>query len=293
MDAVQVARVRSFNRIATERAGALRGDFLGRRRPLGEARLLWEIGCDGEDVLRLRARLGLDSAYLSRLLRALETDGLVTVAQSQADARARRARLTTKGEREWRELESRADAFAQDMLHPLSDGQRDMLVEAMQTVERLLTASMVAVSAESPRSAAARWCIGRYFAELQARFDAGFDPAKSTAVGAEALTPPAGVLLVARLRDEPVGCGGLRLHGRAAAEVKRMWVSPAVRGLGVGRRLLRELEEYARAAGATGTCLETNGSLTEAMSLYRSSGYVEVEPFNDEPYAHHWFRKRF
>jgi ribosomal protein S18 acetylase RimI-like enzyme len=69
-------------------------------------------------------------------------------------------------------------------------------------------------------------------------------------------------------------------------------VSPSVRGLGVGRRLLRELEDRAREACAGATCLETNGSLTEAISLYRSAGYAEVEPFNDEPYAHHWFEKR-
>ena len=292
MDATQVARVRSFNRIATERAGALRSDFLGRRRPLGEARLLWEIGRDGEDVQRLRARLGLDSGYLSRLLRALEDDGLVTVAPSAHDARVRRARLTARGRREWSALESRADAFAESMLEPLSDGQRDRLVDAMHTVERLLTASMIEVRAESPHSADARWCIEQYFLELEERFDAGFDPARSTIVEAEELTPPAGVLLLARLRAAPVGCGGLRLHGRAPAEVKRMWVSPSVRGLGVGRRLLRELEDRAREAGAGATCLETNGNLTEAISLYRSAGYAEVEPFNDEPYAHHWFEKR-
>ena len=71
-----------------------------------------------------------------------------------------------------------------------------------------------------------------------------------------------------------------------------MWISPAVRGLGVGRRVLRELEARAAASGAPATRLETNRSLTEAISLYRSAGYQEIAPFNDEPYAHHWFEKR-
>jgi ribosomal protein S18 acetylase RimI-like enzyme len=97
--------------------------------------------------------------------------------------------------------------------------------------------------------------------------------------------------LVARRRAQPLGCGALKLHGDEPAELKRMWVSPEARGLGLGRRLLRELEQRAADAGARAVRLETNGSLTEAIALYRASGYDEVAPFNDEPYAHHWFEK--
>jgi ribosomal protein S18 acetylase RimI-like enzyme len=71
-----------------------------------------------------------------------------------------------------------------------------------------------------------------------------------------------------------------------------MWVAPSARGLGVGRLLLAELESEASRHGTRTIRLETNGSLSEAISLYRSSGYREVEAFNDEPYAHHWFEKR-
>ena len=106
------------------------------------------------------------------------------------------------------------------------------------------------------------------------------------------MTPPAGLLVLARLRHEAVGCGALKFHEGQPAELKRMWVSSAVRGLGVGRRLLSELETQARAAGATIVRLETNRALTQAISLYRQSGYREVPAFNDEPYAHHWFEKR-
>jgi ribosomal protein S18 acetylase RimI-like enzyme len=96
---------------------------------------------------------------------------------------------------------------------------------------------------------------------------------------------------VARLRDEPIGCGALKLHGRDPVEIKRMWVAPSARGLGLGRRLLTELERHARDRGASVAHLETNRTLSEAISLYRSAGYVEVSPFNDEPYADHWFEK--
>jgi GNAT superfamily N-acetyltransferase len=97
---------------------------------------------------------------------------------------------------------------------------------------------------------------------------------------------------VARLRGRPVGCGALKFHGRGTVELKRMWVASDARGFGLGRRLLTELERYAGKAGATVVHLETNRALPEAIALYRSSGYVEVAPFNAEPYAHHWFEKR-
>ena len=71
-----------------------------------------------------------------------------------------------------------------------------------------------------------------------------------------------------------------------------MWVAESARGLGIGRRLLGELERRARPRGARVVRLETNGALTEAIGLYRSAGYREVDAFNDEPYAHHWFEKR-
>jgi ribosomal protein S18 acetylase RimI-like enzyme len=99
-------------------------------------------------------------------------------------------------------------------------------------------------------------------------------------------------LIVARLRGRPVGCGALKLHGRAPTELKRMWVARDARGLGLGRRLVLELERHARRAGARAVRLETNRALTEAIELYRSCGYREVAAFNSEPYAHHWFEKR-
>src|SRR5215469_1200892 len=97
MDTSMIGQVRRFNRTVTQRIGALDDAFLARGRPLGQARVLWEIGLDGWDVRLLRARLDLDSGYLSRLLRALEDDGLITVEPSGADKRVRTARLTGHG----------------------------------------------------------------------------------------------------------------------------------------------------------------------------------------------------
>jgi DNA-binding MarR family transcriptional regulator/GNAT superfamily N-acetyltransferase len=283
--------VRSFNRTVTERVGALMDSYLDLGRPLGANRVLWEIE-DAADVRELRARLNLDSGYLSRLLRALEAEGLVVVRPDLADGRVRRATLTPRGEREWDELESRSEALAVSVLEPLSERQERELVGAMETVVRLLTTSLIGVDVESPRSRAGRWCLEQYYAELRDRFDAGFDPDTSSLPDAREMAHPTGLFLIARLRGEPVGCGGLILHGPAPAEIKRMWVAPEVRGLGLGRRLLSELERLAAESGAHATRLDTNRNLTEAITMYRSSGYEEIPDFNGEPYAHHWFEKR-
>jgi DNA-binding MarR family transcriptional regulator/GNAT superfamily N-acetyltransferase len=291
MEQTMIETVRRFNRAVTQRAGALDDAFLDRGRPLGQARVLWEIGPDGRDVRDLRARLDLDSGYLSRLLRALERDGLITVEVNEADARLRTARLTDTGGTERAELDRRSDQAAAALLGPLTSGQRARLVSAMAEVERLLTASAIEVGVRDPRDPAARACLRAYEEELARRFDGGFDPARSISAGDHEMTPPEGLFLVALLHGEPAGCGALKFHPGAPAEVKRMWVSPSVRGLGLGRRLLAELETQAAAHGVRVLRLETNQTLTEAVALYRSAGYREVPAFNDEPYAHHWFEK--
>src|SRR2546421_2241722 len=292
MDTSLVERVRSFNRTMTERVGVLNDHFLGRNHPLGEARLLWEIGEEGASIRELRRRLGLDSAYVSRLLRSLEKQGLLVVRTSEADGRVRQVLLTEAGLRERAELDQRADAFARSLLEPLGESQRAKLAAAMAQVERLLIASMVQITVADPTSQDARWCIEQYFTELGERFETGFDPTLGISAHAHELVPPAGLLLVARLREVPVGCGALKFHKNTVGELKRMWVAPHARGLGLGRRLLEALEHEAREAGMTVIHLETNHTLMEAIELYRHSGYQEVAAFNNEPYAHHWFEKR-
>ena len=276
----------------TERVGVLNDHYLGRNHPLGEARLLWEIGAEGASIRELRRRLSLDSAYVSRLLRSLEKQGLVVVRTSEHDGRVRLVQLTAAGLRERAELDQRADAFARSLLEPLSESQRVKLVAAMAQVERLLIASLIRITVADPTSRDARWCFEHYFTELGERFEAGFDPTLSISAQAHELVPPAGLLLIARLKEEPVGCGALKFHENALGELKRMWIAPQVRGLGLGRRLLEALEHKAREAGMRVLHLETNRTLLEAIELYRHSGYQEVEAFNDEPYAHHWFEKR-
>ncbi len=291
MAGLAVEAVRAFNRTVAERIGALDDGFLGRGRPMGESRTLWEIGLDGAEVRKLRARLGLDSGYMSRVLRSLERERLIKVEASRDDGRVRSVRLTRKGRAERAELDRRSDAVASSFLDPLNTNQRTRLVNAMSEVERLLRASMVAIKVEDPTTPEARWCIEQYFAELGKRFEGGFDPSRTISADPHELVPPAGALLIARLRGRPIGCGALKLHPGAPAELKRMWIAPEARGLGLGRRMLLELERQAQHAHARVVRLETNRSLKEAIQLYRSSGYREVPAFNEEPHADHWFEK--
>ncbi len=149
----------------------------------------------------------------------------------------------------------------------------------------------VVIAPEPADSADAAECLRRYMAELDERFDIGFDPEAALPLEPEAITPPNGVLLLARRDGEPVGCGGVKFLADGVAEIKRMWVDPSARGLGVGRRLLAELEDRARAAGCHRSVLDTNGTLVEAIAMYRSVGYEPIEAYNREPHATRWFAR--
>lgn len=289
---LQVDQVRRFNRTVTQRVGALSDRFLALDRPLGEARLLWEIGEDGCEVRTLRSRLELDSAQVSRLLRSLEAAGMAEVAPSPGDRRVRIARLTAAGVEERRLLDRRSDELAGTILEPLTVEDRARLVDAMRTVERLLIRSAVEIREVDANHPDARQCLRAYFAELDRRSATGYDPTAGISAEPHELTPPAGCMLVAYRRAEPLGCGAVKHHPGEPSEIKRMWVSPAARGLGIGRRLLSELEERVVRSGATIAHIETNTILAEALALYRSVGYREVAPFNDEPFADIWLEKR-
>jgi DNA-binding MarR family transcriptional regulator/GNAT superfamily N-acetyltransferase len=291
MRADEISQVRRFNRLVTQRAGALDDHFLGRNRPLGESRLLYEIGPGGADLRDLRRRLGLDSGYVSRLVKALQRKGLVRLSRGPADQRVRQARLTAAGQREVREMNQRSDKAAAALLQRLPSAQRTRLVAAMAEVHRLLRLVGLRIERVDPASPAARWCLGRYFDELDRRFESGFDPAASLPADDSELVPPRGALLVASVDGEPLACGAVKAISAGVGSLKRMWVADTVRGLGIGRRVLEALEAEARALGLTTLRLETNRALQEAIALYRSAGFREVAPFNSDPYAHHWFEK--
>jgi DNA-binding MarR family transcriptional regulator/GNAT superfamily N-acetyltransferase len=290
MDAAieQVESVRAFNRYYTRRLGILTDRYLGQDRPLAEARLLFEIG-DRADVRDLRSRLGLDSGYLSRLLRSLEQQRLVRTHAHPADRRVRVAELTDAGRRERAELDTRSRTGIGELLAPLSAGQRAELIAAQERISRLLRLAAVTVRRVDAGSGDGQWCLRSYAAELAGRFPEGYDDA--------ALTPPddltgeSGALLVAYEEERTVGCGAWRRLDAGTAEIRHLWVAGEARGLGLGRRLLDTLAAEAAGHGFGTVRLGTHAVLREAIALYRSSGYREIEPYDGSPYNQLAFEK--
>ncbi|MCO6383552.1 helix-turn-helix domain-containing GNAT family N-acetyltransferase [Oceanicola sp. 502str15] len=286
-----IARIRRFNRAVTTETGALDDSFLGRGRPLGAARVLNAIGQAGEagrEVGDVRDFLGLDSGLLSRLLRGLEAEGLVTVGPHPEDGRKRLARLTTEGETEFAAYEALSDIRAEGLLanHP----RPRALLDAMDLVASALGQHRIEIAEDDPQSDASRHCLGEYYGELARRFEQGFDVNLSRDPDAASMRPPVGSFLVARSDGLPVGCVGLK-GGQAFGEVKRLWVAPAARGLRLATRLMDALEARARALGMTVLRLDTNSALPEAVAMYRNAGWQEIDRFNDDPYPDHFFEK--
>lgn len=148
------------------------------------------------------------------------------------------------------------------------------------------------IALEAADSADARRCLANYYAELQSRFEAGFDPDAVKNFDPAEMTPPKGYFVIARRDGEAVGCGALKVLEPGIGEIKRVWVSNAARGQGLAGKLMDRLESIAQNAGLTLLRLDTNRSLLEAHALYRKRGYHEIARYNDNPYADHWFEKR-
>ena len=285
-----VEQVRRFNRDISRRIGALEESYLARGRPLGEARLLWEIGAAGEIEIRaLREKLGLDSGYVSRLLRKLEKQGLVENRQSAADARSRTVRLSREGKVEFAAYDAMSDDLAKAMLGSLDDGGRARLAEAMARVESLLRSAQVVLEDVPADCAEAETCLNAYFAELDARFENGFDPYAGS--DEEEGAPAMEHFVIARVEGKAAGCGMVLELEPGIAEIKRVWIAPELRGTGVASRIMDHLEVRAREGGYRLVRLDTNGTLTEAQAMYRKRGYREVPRYNANPFAEHWFEK--
>lgn len=284
-----VARFRRFARAVTVEVGALDLSFLGRGRPLGAARVLNAIGEGRSDVSAIRDYLRLDSGLMSRLLRGLEEEGLIVTAADAGDARRRTVALTDRGEREFGAYEAISNARAEALLS--KHGHGEALLGALDMIASAMTGDQTVVRHADPKEEASRYCLQRYYAELAEAFEDGFDVSRSRDPQAERMMPPCGAFLLAMSDGLPVGCVGLKGDGTGTAEVKRLWVSPSARGLGLAYRLMEAVEEAARALSIGTLRLDTNRALPGALHLYRRLGWTEIGRFNDDPYADFFFEK--
>ncbi|RSU58914.1 GNAT family N-acetyltransferase [Sphingomonas koreensis] len=285
-----IRRFRRFARAVTREVGALDTSFLGRGRPLGSARVINAIGSGRSDVADLRAYLDLDSGLMSRLLRGLEDEGLIRTTPHPDDARRRVAVLTADGIEEFRAYEALSDMRAASFLDGASN--RDALLDAMDLIAAAFGRELIAIEEVDPVSEAARHCLTRYYAELDARFPAGFEVSRSRDPDAKAMIRPRGAFFVAISDGLPVGCVALKGEGESRAEIKRLWVDRGARGLGLAQQLMAAAEDTARALDIDTLRLDTNRALPEAERFYRTAGWTEIERYNDNPYAELFFEKR-
>ncbi|MCU0903999.1 MAG: helix-turn-helix domain-containing GNAT family N-acetyltransferase [Tabrizicola sp.] len=285
-----IARLRRFNRAVTREVGALDTSFLGRGRPLGMARVLQLVMEDGTDVALIRDKLALDSGLTSRFLRSLEREGLIETGPDPDDRRRRIARLTPKGRAELAAYEAIGYDRAAKLIARAGARAKD-LVAAMDLIATLLNRDQLQIRQADPDSPEALACQRAYFDEILARVAIAkpeYFPLPDP--GAESYRPPQGRFLIAWSDDLPIGCVGLRALDDSIAEVKRLWVDASARGQGLSRRLMAAIEDEARAMGYRRLRLDTNSALTEAIALYRASGWTDIPPYTTPP-ADVWMEK--
>jgi GNAT superfamily N-acetyltransferase len=149
----------------------------------------------------------------------------------------------------------------------------------------------VEIAAVRPDDEPGRTLLGEFAREIAARYP-GWDPSQGPTAEPDELAPPAGRFLVAYLDGVAVGCGAVKRLDSETAEIKRIYVAAPARGRGIARTLLAALESAARELGYRRVRLDTGERLPEARALFRSSGYAEIEDYNANPFAAHWFEKR-
>jgi DNA-binding MarR family transcriptional regulator len=208
MDPAAIVRIRRFNRAVAREIGALDDSYLGHGRPLGCARVLCAVR-EGRDVAEIRDELELDAGLLSRILARLRREGLVTLAPVPGDRRRRRVAWTEAGRAE----AARYDALSDDRADRLlADQGRNIgpLLDAMDRIAAALNRAHVEIGPADPDEPEARRCAARYFAELAARLEEGFDPARALQPDPDDQRPPRGVLLLARADGAALGCVAVR-----------------------------------------------------------------------------------
>lgn len=285
-----IDRLRRLNRIFSRQSGALHTSFLGRGRPLNTARVLNAIGQGRTQVSDIRDYLSLDAGLLSRLLRSLEAEGLIEMRAGKTDARRKEACLTEAGRAEFEVYEELSNAQAERVLQNYPDHEAFLkAVDLVASVFGQAEVDVVDVDVEDPRFIS---CMQQFAKDVAKATGLDFNLEQTASADLSKMRPPKGGCLLAVSEGLPIGCVALTAFAEGEGEVKRLWISPAARGLGLSKRLMREIELRAQRLGMTRLVLDTNGALSAALGLYRASGWSEIERYNDNPYAQHFFEKR-
>ncbi len=282
----RVSAVRAFNRFHTSWVGALDPGLHGTPWSLPEARVLWELGQAGgrAEVAEIRAALGLDGGYLSRLFVRLEEAGAITRERSAADARRQVAALTAKGRKAFATLDERSAQQARVTLDALPEPDQQRLVSALGEARAILgdeTARTRTVVLRAPRAGDLGWVVARhgslYFDEYGwgLRFETLI--ARVVADYAAAHDPAREAVWIAEVDGAPAGCVMCLADDPQTARLRLLLVEPGARGLGVGTRLVEECVAFARRAGYRRLVLWTNAPLSSARRIYDRLGFVQID----------------
>jgi DNA-binding MarR family transcriptional regulator/N-acetylglutamate synthase-like GNAT family acetyltransferase len=290
----RIAAVRRFNRFYTRPIGVLRENSYESPFSLTEVRVLYELAHrENPTASDLSNQLGLDAGYLSRLLNGFQKRGLIARKPSNADGRQTLLSLTAKGRKVISALDTRSHEEVGKILGTLPAGDQHCLVEAMQTIEKLLndpSPPKPAYILRPHQPGDMGWVIHRHgvlyaqeyqwderfealVAEIAAKFIRTFDPRRERCWIAE--------------RDgQIVGCVFLVKHSKTVAKLRMLLVEPAARGMGIGRRLVEECVRFARQAGYRKITLWTQSSLHAARGIYEKAGFGLVEHHRHHSWGH-------
>lgn len=282
--------VRTFNRFYTRRIGVLSRGLLHSPYSLTEARILYELAQRDETTAAAIGKdLELDAGYLSRTVQGLTKKGLIEKRRSHSDGRQSLLRLTDAGRETFAMLDERSHRKFHDVLQGMPEANQERLIACLRTVEGLLS--------EGPESAEPYllrphrpgdmgWVVqsqGAFYAQ-EFGWDDTFEALVAT-IAADFLKRfdlKRECCWIAERDGVNIGSVFLVRKSDTVAKLRLLFVDPSTRGLGIGARLVRECERFARRAGYRTITLWTNDILHTARRIYENAGYVLVD---EEPHA--------
>jgi len=292
--AERAERIRRFNRFYTNKIGVLRERMFDSPFSLTEARVLFEISQHEETTAKwLRAELGMDAGYMSRLLSRFRSGGLVTRLRSPADGRQQLLRLTEGGRQAVKALIASSQQKFEFMLRGMTEENQLRLLGAMTTIENVF---------ESPSEAPAHfllrshqpgdigWTVYRHgllygqeygwneefealVAKILAEFILAYDPTRDGS-------------WIAEMDGKRIGSVFLAHETEQVARLRLLLVDPVARGRGLGARLVDECIRFARRKEYDKLVLWTQSILVAARAIYENAGFTLIESK-----SHHSFGK--
>jgi DNA-binding MarR family transcriptional regulator/predicted N-acetyltransferase YhbS len=288
----ETASFRRFNRMYTRYIGTLNEGLLSSEFSLAEARVLYELAARAASkASEIAEELGMDPAYLSRLLAKFERDGLLRRTASEHDGRYAELKLTAQGRSAFKKLNSLSEEQARTILHDLPPTARNELIRCMVTIENILTKTERKPYVLRPhRVGDMGWVVHREsvgYAE-QYGWDATFEALVARIVDGfiTNFNPARERCWIAEMDGQSVGHIFLVSHPSQSdtAKLRLLFVEPCARGLGLGEALVSECLRFARTAGYKKVVLWTQSTLTAAHRIYQRAGFRLV---SEEP--HHSF----